>query len=212
MNIKSVKIVVLLITFVTCSSVCMAQIGSGTADNGISIKSLSVNYAEDNGRGVITTLGTINNSSDTCVDNIVIEVKYFDSSKNLVDVVTQQLYGIVVPAGKEVSFRVRDEADRKKEAYVSNAVRVISSGQITQKQDGNTKSSGWLEVFISWAPMLLLIGVWIVFMRRCYGKASPQQRTLTLVEQQNSILTREVEMLERIASAVEKSSDNKLNT
>ena len=49
--------------------------------------------------------------------------------------------------------------------------------------------------------MLLLIGVWIYFMQRMKRKDSPQERTLTLIEQQNTLLAAQVKVLERIADS-----------
>ena len=56
-----------------------------------------------------------------------------------------------------------------------------------------------IGVLINWFPMILLIGVWIYFLRRMrggiYGKY--QQESITL-------LRRQADALERIADALEK--------
>lgn len=213
MNMKRVTITAVLLVLLTCPLVCLGQEDAGTVVNGITVSGLSMNYSEDQDGRMITTFGTFKNSSDVDVDEIFVEIKYFDSGKNLVDVVTRPIYGLVVPAGQEVSFRVRDEADKKKEAYASSTARVISAEPKTRVQERKKESSSsWIELFLGWFPMLFLIAIWIFFVRRYSGKSSPQQRTLALVEKQNDILSRQVEMLERIASAMENNKDKHQKT
>jgi ATP-dependent Zn protease len=56
-----------------------------------------------------------------------------------------------------------------------------------------------LDIVINWFPMLLLIGVWIYFLRRMRGAP------MTKYQKDRFDLTRrQVESLERIASALEK--------
>jgi ATP-dependent Zn protease len=133
------------------------------------------------------------------------EVKYFDADKKLIDVVTQPLYGVVVPASQEVAFRVRDAADKPKTSYVSNSVRVVSAEQrapqrqqsserAPQRQQSSQSSFSWSELLISSAPLLLLIGVMLFSIR---SMNSPLIRNVELMEKQNALL-------ERLAVAAEK--------
>jgi ATP-dependent Zn protease len=60
-----------------------------------------------------------------------------------------------------------------------------------------------VDIFINWFPMLLLIGVWIVFLRRMQGGGrymTQYQRDYMATAQ------RQTEILERIALALEKRS------
>jgi ATP-dependent Zn protease len=133
------------------------------------------------------------------------EVKYFDADKKLIDVVTQPLYGVVVPPSQEVAFRVRDAADKPKTSYVSNSVRVVSAEQrapqrqqsserAPQRQQSSQSSFSWSELLISSAPLLLLIGVMLFSIR---SMNSPLIRNVELMEKQNALL-------ERLAVAAEK--------
>jgi flagellar biogenesis protein FliO len=54
--------------------------------------------------------------------------------------------------------------------------------------------------------MLLLIGVWIYFMKKMSRKDSPQKRTIELIQEQNLTLARQLEVLERLAVAAEKAA------
>jgi hypothetical protein len=51
--------------------------------------------------------------------------------------------------------------------------------------------------------MLLLIGVWIFFMRKINRKDSPQAQSLRLIEQQNALFDAQNKLLERLAVAAE---------
>jgi len=168
----------------------------------VSVIGLSLTYSKSEGTSFVTTIGTIKNSSELLIEDLVVEVKYFNADQKLIDVVTQPVYGLVVPASQEVAFRIRDVADKPKAAYVSNTVRVISAEQrATQQSQPAQPSFSWSELLVSWGPMLLLIGVWIIFMRKMNKKGSPQVRTIELIERQNAIL-------ERIAAAAEKATSD----
>ena len=169
----------------------------------ISITDTSLTYTQGEGPAFVTTIATIKNSSESLIEDIVVEVKYFNADKKLIDVVTQPIYGLVVPASQEVAFRVRDLADKPKTAYVSNSIRVVSAEQrATQQPKPKQSSFSWADLLASWGPMLLLIAVWVFFMRRMNKKGSPQVRTVELIEKQNAVL-------ERLASAAEKAASDK---
>lgn len=170
----------------------------------VSIIDTSLTYTQGEGPPFITTIGAIKNSSESFIEDIVVEVKYFNADKKLIDVITQPIYGLVVPASQEVAFRIRDVADKPKTAYVSNSIRVVSAEQRPTPQPQAKQSSfSWADLLASWGPMLLLIAVWVFFMRRMNKKGSPQVRTVELIEKQNAVL-------ERLAKAAEKAASDKL--
>jgi len=174
------------------------------------ISDITINYSLVDGQSIVTTIGSLKNTSDSPAENIVVEVKYFDGQKKLIDVATEPLYGIKIPKDQEVAFRVRDVADKEKTAYVSNSVRVVSADQgYVRNPKTNQNSSFWINLLSSWGPMLLLISVWIFFIRKNTKKGSPQVRSVELVEQQNQILTRQLEVLERLAAAAENLKSDK---
>jgi ATP-dependent Zn protease len=152
--------------------------------------------SRDQPAAVVTTIGTIHNSSSVCADEIEIELKYLNESGKLVDVVTQPLFGIVVPPGGEVSFRVREDADKPKELYARTEARVVSAEGKSAGRSHARSTSGFMDVALSWAPMLLVIVFWVVMMRRFAGKNSPQRQSLLMLE-------RQVATLDRIAKALE---------
>lgn len=58
----------------------------------------------------------------------------------------------------------------------------------------------WQDAFVSWFPMLLLIAVWIFFMRQLRSGSSPSNKYLAdlLVEQR-----RHNEMLEKLLTQID---------
>src|SRR5258708_36315495 len=129
---------------------------------------------------MMATLGALKNSSSTCFNSVVVEVKYFDSKNQLIDSITKELYGVVAPPSQEVAIRIRDEAANPKEAYASQVVRVVDAEPRRASLNAKSQSVGAIAIdyLANWAPMLLLIGVWIFFMQRMKRKDSPQGKTL----------------------------------
>ncbi|HVK55939.1 MAG TPA: hypothetical protein VM532_13035 [Burkholderiales bacterium] len=168
----------------------------------LSISVTSLNYAQTDEHNIVTTIGAIKNSSSSCAQELVVEVKYFDGQGKQVDVVTQLLYGIVVPPHDEVAFRVRDEADKPKDLYVKSTARIVAAEPKFSAKPRREKSM-LIEMLVSWGPMLLLISVWAFFMRKYSGEKSPQRRSLALIEKQTGMLMQQVQALERLANAAE---------
>lgn len=194
-----------MLTSAVTSNACAEQHALPDASDVLKISETVFSYSQEASRNLITTIGTIKNTTNATAEELVVEVKYFDRDKTLIDSVTQPLYGIVVPPGQQVSFRVRDSADKPKTAYASSVARIASAEQRVSKQPPAKNNSSFLtDIFISWAPMLLLIAVWIYFMRKMNRKDSPQKKTLDLIEKQNATLARQLEVLERLAVAAEK--------
>jgi ATP-dependent Zn protease len=67
----------------------------------------------------------------------------------------------------------------------------------------NSDTPTLLNIFINWFPMLLLIGVWIFFLRKMRGSSS----YTNLVEKQIEETRQMNRTLERIAAVLEKSAE-----
>lgn len=197
-----------LMIFAASSDACAERQIMSDASNLLQVHDAAFSYSQDGREGVITTIGSIKNTSNSIVDELVVEIKYLDNNSVLVDVVTQPLYGVVIPPGQDVSFRVRDSADKHKSAYASSIARVVSAEQRNIIVQSPNDKSVLKNFFISWGPMLLLIGVWVVFMRKITKKGSPQRRSVELLEKQTETLSLQLEVLERLTRAVEKSVAN----
>ena len=162
----------------------------------------SMDVSVDAGRKLVTTLGTIANPSHDCFLNVQLELQYFDAAKNHVDTVTETLEGLTVPAGETVQFRVREPASRDAAAYVSQSVRLVDADMRWTKAPPATHP--FTDVLLSWAPMLLLIAVWIYFIRRQNSGKSLQGRMFAVMEQQLEIARAQSLAIQKAAAALER--------
>jgi ATP-dependent Zn protease len=196
-----------MLAFACAANACAEQNALPDASDVLKVSNTVFSYSQEEGRNVITTIGAIQNTSQARAEELVVEVRYFDRNKILIDSVTQPMYGVVVPPGQQLSFRVRDAADKPKSAYATSVARVVSAEQRTPSKPQSKGNLSFLtDILISWAPMLLLIGVWIYFMKKMSRKDSPQKRTIELIQEQNLTLARQLEVLERLAVAAEKAA------
>ena len=85
---------------------------------------------------------------------------------------------------------------------MSQEMRIISAGAIRLHGKPSTMSV-LFDYLVSWGPMLLLIGVFVFFIKRVSGKGSLQNRTLALLESQSIHLETQLRLLERLAVAAE---------
>lgn len=168
----------------------------------LTVVGTSFRIVENKDERSIVTVGSLRNTSSVCIDNIRVEVRYYDAKDALIDTVTQQVYQVEVPPHEEVGFRVYADAAHLKEAYAKQSVRVVSVGA-TKKTNKPEERPLLMEILVAWGPMLLLIGVWIFFMRKINRKDSPQAQSLRLIEQQNALFDAQNKLLERLAVAAE---------
>lgn len=162
----------------------------------------------------VFTIGEIQNNSDATLDDIIVEARFFDADGELIDVTVERLYSVRVPPAESVAFRLQSLALADQEDYVSHQVRIVSASEsrpCAQSASGTpTKNSGLVQqLLISSFPILLLIAVWIFFMRRVGGKNSPQNRSLDLIDRQNEMIEKQSNAIERIASAIESKKNEK---
>lgn len=189
-----------MLAFSTSALACSYHEDSPARVDQLAVSNTSLNVSDE--PRMVTSLATLKNASADSVRDVMLEVKYFDANHVLVDTVTQPVDGLFVPASGEVAFRIREVAARAKEAYVSQEMRIISAVAIKPHSKPSTLSVV-LEFLASWGPMLLLIGMFVFFIKRASGKGSLQNRTLALVESQNILLEKKLRLLERLAVAAE---------
>jgi ATP-dependent Zn protease len=173
--------------------------------NSVQVVETSVSTSNLEGSLFVTVFGTFKNSTADKVDNLVVEAKLTDSEGKVIDVLTQPIYGVVVPAGQQVAFRMQGSAAANQNAYSSVQVRVTSGEAHPPRKIPPPKSNvtTWVDMLISWGPMLLVILVWIVLARKYAGKGSTQHRMLDAISEQNALLTRQLVAIESIASAAQ---------
>lgn len=173
----------------------------GTA---VQVINAAVSTAKAEGPLLVTVIGELKNTTDEKVDNLVLEARLTDANGKVVDVLSESVYGLVVPPGDQVSFRLQGAAAATAASYVNAQVRVVSAESHPRVPETPPKA-GWGsigEIAVAWAPMLLLILVWIVLARRFNGKGSNQHKMLLAVNEQNALLTRQSAAIESIAASL----------
>lgn len=169
-----------------------------------------VHFSSGENYNSVSCIGNIKNSSALIWEELVIEVQYFNKENKLIDTTTEYIYGLVVPANDTIAFRVKGGADKSESEYHSHKVRITSASTNAYKPPRRTKNKTLIQVLISWTPMLILIGVWIFFMRKYSGKNSPQRVTMgilkeqvELIKEQNSIFKNLIEVISNHTAKIE---------
>jgi ATP-dependent Zn protease len=169
----------------------------------VQIVGTTVSTSKTDGTVFVTVLGSFKNITESKIDGLMVEAKLTDSRGKVIDVLSEPIYGLVVPAGQQVAFRLQGRAAAKEGAYAGVQVRVVSaeaharSAPRAAKQEANP----FVDFLISWGPMILLIAVWILLARKYNGKGSTQAKMLAAINEQNSLLTKQISAIEAIASA-----------
>ena len=173
-----------------------------------------IHFSSCENRNSVSCIGTIKNSSAEVWEEVEIEVQYFNKENSLIDTATEYIYGLVVPANDTATFRVREEADKSESEYHSHKVRITSATTNTNKPPSRTKNKTLTNVLISWTPMMLLIAVWIIFMRKYSGKNSPQRATMgilkeqvELIKEQNSLFKDLIQVIANHAAKIEQKNE-----
>jgi hypothetical protein len=183
---------------------CTPHVGSPVPDMSmLEVKASSMDVSIDAGHRMVTTLGTITNPSANCFHNVVLELQYFDAAKNHIDTVVETLDGFLVPAGESVEFRVREPASREASTYATQRVRLVDADVVWVKAPATAKDP-FVEMLLSWAPMLVLIGVWVFFMRRQSGVKSIQARMFAVMEKQLEVAQAQSRAIQQAAAALER--------
>jgi len=150
----------------------------------------------------VTVLGNLKNETHQSVNSITVEAKLLDAQGQVVDVLNEQLYGIVVMPGDQVAFRIQGRGASPPASYAQVQARV-TSGESQQPQ-AQAKTGWWINtiwsLFMNWGPILLFIGVWLFFIRRFAGKKTPViGEQFKLIAEQNALLQRQAAALEKLA-------------
>jgi hypothetical protein len=183
---------------------CTPHVGSPVNDMSmLEVKPISMDVSIDGGRRMVTTLGTIANPSANCFHNVVVELQYFDAAKNHVDTVVETMDGFLVPAGETVQFRVREPASRDAAMYATQSLRLVDADVVWVKGPPEGKNP-FIDLLLAWAPMLLLVGVWIYFVRRQSSAKSIQSRMFVVMEKQLEVAQAQSLAIQKAAAALER--------
>ncbi|MEY4589922.1 MAG: hypothetical protein RL497_1998 [Pseudomonadota bacterium] len=151
---------------------------------------------------LLTAIGNIKNTSSSCIDEIVVEAKFYNDAKELVDVISDSVYGVMIGPSKEISFKVRDMPSRASSEYKTLEIR-ITSAEAREKNTKNSKKSLIESLLIALAPILLFVLFFYVGMRKMQGKDSFQTKVRILMEQQTALMEIQAHAIEKIAALME---------
>jgi len=194
----------LLTLFIT---IVLSSIVNATENDNFAIESLeitksSINFTPYDDYNEITCVGKVANKSDIAIKEVVFQVQYFNSANELVDTVNGYEYSYVVPPKEEIAFRVSGTAARKlSEDYASHKV-IITSAKKDLPSSSKKRNNFIIELLISWGPMLLLITVWIFFMRKYQGKNSPQKKIIGIQEKQYELIKKQNELFSELIETI----------
>lgn len=161
-----------------------------------------------------TVVGKIANSSSNKLKSLSLEVQLFDASGELIDAMHEHFYSLVVPANDFVAFRIQGLAARAKADYASHSVRILdaeidrccmkrkTSSATTRKQA--SAKPAWLKPLVSSIPIIVFMGLFFWFYRKCQAKGSPQQRIADNYETQLKLQEQSTQYMARIADALDK--------
>jgi ATP-dependent Zn protease len=170
---------------------------------GVQVVEASVSTSKSDGGVLVTVLGTLKNTTANRADGVVVEAKLTDRGGKVIDVISEKVYGLVVPAGQQVAFRVQGPAAADRDAYAGVQARVVSAdarpGAVPRAKE--QEPSLFVSLLVSWGPMLLLIGVWVLLARRYSGKGSAQEKMAVAIGEQNALLAKQLAAIETIAAA-----------
>jgi len=102
-----------------------------------------------------------------------------------------------------VEFRVREPASKEAGAYATQSVRVVDA-DVRWVRSQEPAHGVLVDLLLSWAPMILLIGVWVYFMRKQSGQKSVQARMLVLMEKQLQVAEVQSRAIQQAAAALER--------
>jgi ATP-dependent Zn protease len=143
-------------------------------------------YEQHEEYSTVSILGRLQNNSSAYIDRVVLEGQFFDSNGKLIDTVTERMYEMVVPPNDGTAFVLSKEAIKSVDDYSSYKIRATFARLKTPCSKKNTDNL-FYNILINWAPLFIIIGVWVVFLIR-FQKKSPQAKTLELVEKQNELI------------------------
>ena len=192
----------LIILALVCCSGAQAQTAAAASPNASALQVVSSSFSTND--GMVTVLAEVKNTADIKASEVVLEARLKDADGKLIDVISEQSYGFVVPAGQQLAVRLFERAGAPVAKYATAEVKVVDAEfrrPAPPRNANANRSPWWIELLVSWGPMLLLIGVWLLFMRKYNGKDSYQSKLLDSMTEQNALLTRQVAALESVAAS-----------
>ena len=189
-----------LLFFILFSGNIIAQIQTDF-NNDLKILDSSLSFEDKNGYNSILVIGNIRNNSDKIYENIVVEIKFFNLDKVLIDTFTNELYGNIAPANDTVAFRSQGAAAKSQTQYSSHTLRILEADVKTP-----CKSKTGFRKFISnWGGFIFVVFFvfYMVFAAVNYQKSLKEdkqykQELMNIANQQTKQSETVIKLLESI--------------
>lgn len=86
-------------------------------NSAVQVVDASVTTTKSDGSLFVTVIGELRNTTNEKINDLVIEAKLTNSSGIVIDVISEPVYGLVVPAGQQVAFRLQTTAAADQGSY-----------------------------------------------------------------------------------------------
>jgi hypothetical protein len=178
------------------------------ADHGGQVTDTKFNYRAYSDSSHVFTIGHIQNSGKYPLEDIVIEVQFFDGDGELIDVTRRTLYNIRILPKEKAPFKIETFAAHKQELYVSQEVHIIDADQDIPCSSNSKK--GFISDLIGMLlPIVIFFAIFILLMRKYQGKGSNQDKLVNLMERQVDLVEAQNIELSKIAEALKNKTELK---
>ncbi|MCQ4164746.1 hypothetical protein [Tahibacter harae] len=206
------RLAVALYLLAGAAAACEVQEGMApAADSGslVVLESQLEKVARGDG-SVVATLVSLRNTAASCADDVVLQARYFDAGRKLIDSATGVFRGIVVPPGKTVTYRLDSPPLRPLADYVTQEVTVVDARPLYRP---GAPRGTFLSERVVWLPFLLAMPFVLAVAYCSRGRRLRHRRMLALAERQAELQdqqTRQLQRMQRIADALETRMDSNL--
>ncbi len=146
----------------------------------------------------LSVVGTLENESKYDLKEVVIEVRYFDDKKQLIDSATNSDYSMVIPANGTTTFRVDTTAAHPEGSYKTHEVVITSATAVKPpKKPNRYEAYAW-----AWGPFALIMFIFYWFVRR-NSRTRSGRSYAEILEESKSVGEATAQSTARIAEALE---------
>ena len=115
----------LIILALVCCSGAQAQTAAAASPNASALQVVSSSFSTND--GMVTVLAEVKNTADIKASEVVLEARLKDADGKLIDVISEQSYGFVVPAGQQLAVRLFERAGAPVAKYATAEVKVVDA-------------------------------------------------------------------------------------
>jgi len=72
----------------------------------------------------VSVIGTIKNTTEQPLTDIVFDVEFFDKEGNTIDIINDKTYDLVIAAGEEKKFKVSGSTSSNQDLYISHKITI----------------------------------------------------------------------------------------